>query len=135
MLSSEQQEFVTSFINTISDDLYSVSLQLHSSPELSFQEFKAHDLITKYLQDKGWEVVKQAYGIDTAFKATYTIGNKSKPLKSVGFCAEYDALPDLGHACGHNLIAVSSIAAAMATTHFFRHYNINAKVIIYELNI
>lgn len=80
--------------------------QIHKNPELAFEEFKAHDNITTLLEDLGFSVTKHAYGLATAFVAEYGSGGRV-----VAFNAEYDALPGIGHACGHNLIATSSIGA------------------------
>lgn len=83
-----------------------VSCQIHQNPELGFEEFKAHDNITNMLESLGFQVTRHAYGLDTAFVAEYGQGGRV-----VAFNAEYDALPGIGHACGHNLIAMMSIAA------------------------
>ncbi|KAI0139142.1 hypothetical protein F4776DRAFT_670372 [Hypoxylon sp. NC0597] len=79
---------------------------LHQHPETAYKEVFAHDTITKFLEDRGFTVKRSAYGLATSFEAE--VGS-SGPL--VVICAEYDALPQIGHACGHNLIATSSIAA------------------------
>ncbi|KAE8313103.1 hypothetical protein BDV41DRAFT_588422 [Aspergillus transmontanensis] len=87
-------------------ELQLINEQIHKNPELAFEEFKAHDNITKLLEDLGFSVTKHAYGLATAFVAEYGSGGRV-----VAFNAEYDALPGIGHACGHNLIATSSIGA------------------------
>ncbi|KAB8200210.1 hypothetical protein BDV34DRAFT_232417 [Aspergillus parasiticus] len=87
-------------------ELKLINEQIHKNPELAFEEFKAHDNITKLLEDLGFSVTKHAYGLATAFLAEYGSGGRV-----VAFNAEYDALPGIGHACGHNLIATSSIGA------------------------
>ncbi|KAK5788792.1 hypothetical protein VI817_009750 [Penicillium citrinum] len=75
-------------------------------PELCFKEFHAHDVIVAFLEKCGLAVTKRAFGLETSFLAEYGEGGRV-----VTFCAEYDALPEIGHGCGHNLIAASSIAA------------------------
>ncbi|OOO08140.1 Peptidase M20D, mername-AA028/carboxypeptidase Ss1 [Aspergillus oryzae] len=87
-------------------ELQLINEQIHKNPELAFEEFKAHDNITTLLKDLGFSVTKHAYGLATAFVAEYGSGGRV-----VAFNAEYDALPGIGHACGHNLIATSSIGA------------------------
>ncbi|RAQ54798.1 amidohydrolase [Aspergillus flavus] len=87
-------------------ELQLINEQIHKNPELAFEEFKAHDNITNLLEDLGFSVTKHAYGLATAFVAEYGSGGRV-----VAFNAEYDALPGIGHACGHNLIATSSIGA------------------------
>lgn len=87
--------------------LYSADfVQIYTHPELSFAEFKAHDKIVDFLSSLGFKVNPGAYGFSTAFEAEFGSGGRV-----VTFNAEYDALPSLGHACGHNLIASASIAA------------------------
>ena len=74
---------------------------MHKHPELGLEEHHAHEILTNYLEKNGFEVTRSAYDIETAFTAKYTKGSGLR----VGFCSEYDALPGIGHACGHNLIA------------------------------
>ncbi|MEU6644697.1 M20 family metallopeptidase [Saccharomonospora sp. NPDC046836] len=86
----------------------SISTELHADPETAWHEHRAHRRLTDLLEAKGFTVQRGAGGLDTAFHARIGTG----PLH-VAFVAEYDALPGLGHACGHNLIAASSVAAAL----------------------
>ncbi|MFC1920621.1 M20 family metallopeptidase [Chloroflexota bacterium] len=87
-----------------------ISLKIHSNPELGFKEEKAAALLTGYLEENGFSVERGICQLPTAFRASYGTG---KP--KIAVLAEYDALPDLGHACGHNIIATSAIAAAIAS--------------------
>lgn len=91
--------------------LVNLSKRIHDNPETAFQEFKAANMIAELMEEEGFYVERKAAGLPTAIKATYE-GNKSGP--AIAFLAEYDALPELGHACGHNLIAASSVGAAIA---------------------
>ncbi|KEF52027.1 uncharacterized protein A1O9_12017 [Exophiala aquamarina CBS 119918] len=95
--------------------LRNLNKTIHSHPELAFQEFAAVKEITTFLHNEGFEVQKHAYGLETSFAAEVGSGG---PL--VIICAEYDALPNIGHACGHNLIATSSIAAFLAVARVIR---------------
>ncbi|CAH0020166.1 unnamed protein product [Clonostachys rhizophaga] len=88
------------------NELEKINLSLHQRPETAYQEFFAHETITKFLQSRGFDVHCSAYGLETCFEVEVGHGGRL-----VIFCAEYDALPDIGHACGHNLIATSSLAA------------------------
>ncbi len=90
--------------------LRALALKIHASPELGFQESKAAGWLAGYLESHGFAVEKGVYGLATAFKAVYGNGRPA-----IAFLAEYDALPDIGHACGHNLIAGSAVGAAVAT--------------------
>ncbi|KAM3530991.1 hypothetical protein MY4038_004663 [Beauveria bassiana] len=83
-----------------------VEFKIHSEPELAYEEHKAHANFVSVLKSLGFQVTPQAYGVATAFSAEYGSGGRL-----VVFNAEYDALPGIGHACGHNLIASASFAA------------------------
>jgi len=90
-------------------------LQIWSNPELAYEEHCAHDNICALfdtLSSQGYQVRRKVYGVDTAFEIEYSHGTGGRV---VAFNAEYDALPGIGHACGHNLIATSSIAAFIST--------------------
>lgn len=90
-------------------------VQIWSKPELAFEEYSAHDNICDFfdsLATDGYQIVRNAYGVETALEVRYIRGQGGRV---VAFNAEYDALPGIGHACGHNLIATSSIASFLAT--------------------
>ncbi|MEX2431609.1 MAG: amidohydrolase, partial [Dehalococcoidia bacterium] len=90
-------------------DLAGLSHRIHGSPELGYEEEKASGWLAETLDAAGFTVERGICGLPTAFKAVYGSG----PLH-VAFCAEYDALPGIGHACGHNIIAASSVGAGIA---------------------
>ena len=90
--------------------LTQLSLNIHDNPELGFQEEKASSWLSNYLEENGFRVEKGIAGLPTAFGATYGQG---KP--TVALLAEYDALPKIGHGCGHNIIAVSAVGAGIAS--------------------
>jgi len=86
---------------------------------LNFKEFKAHALLTSYLEKEGFQVSKKT-PLETSFIAKY---GDPEGLK-VGICCEYDALPGVGHACGHNLIAETGIGAALGMLYVrFLHFS------------
>jgi len=91
-------------------NLEKLSHFIWSNPELSFQEVKSHDILTSFLSDRGFDV-KKRYPLETSFVAEF--GNNNENGFVIGICCEYDALPGIGHACGHNLIAESSVAAGL----------------------
>lgn len=97
-------------INHLKEDLLLLSHDIHGRPELGNQEFYAQGRIMKLLTKEGWQIERNAGNLETAFVARW--GNPLKP--AVGFLAEYDALPEIGHGCGHNLICSASIGAALA---------------------
>ncbi|MBX7161163.1 MAG: peptidase dimerization domain-containing protein [Acidimicrobiia bacterium] len=87
-----------------------LSHDLHAHPELAMQERHAHDLLADTLEQAGFAVTRHAHDVETAFRAE--IGTGAGP--QVVVCAEYDALPGIGHACGHNLIGASSVGAGLS---------------------
>ena len=89
--------------------LVEASHQIHEHPELNYEEHFAHDLLTGILADEGLEVERHAHGLDTAFVAR---AGSSGP--TVAVLCEYDALPGIGHACGHNIIATAGLGAGLA---------------------
>ncbi len=91
------------------NELVDLSLRIHENPEEGFQEEKACGWLCAYLEERGFAVERPYCQLATAFRAS---SGDERPR--VGFLAEYDALPGLGHACGHNLIAASSVGAAVA---------------------
>ena len=97
------------FIDSCSEELYQeISDEIWKNPELGFEEYKAHDVLTTFLEKKGFSVERSYTGIETAFRATFGSGRPN-----VCVICEYDALPEIGHACGHNLIAEAGVAASL----------------------
>jgi amidohydrolase len=90
-------------------DLVELSHAIHAEPELAFEEFRSCAKAQVLVAERGFEITAAAGGLDTAFRADFGSG----PLV-VGICAEYDALPGIGHACGHNIIAASAVGTALA---------------------
>ena len=93
--------------------LEDIAKYLYDNPELGSEEFKAFAKITKVLEDHGFSVEKGVYDMPTAFVATYK-GKGNGPRVAV--LAEYDALPGVGHGCGHDLIAASAVGAGIAAS-------------------
>jgi amidohydrolase len=90
-------------------ELVELSHAIHAEPELAFEEYRSCAKAQALVAERGFEITPRAGGLDTAFRADFGSG----PLV-VGVCAEYDALPEIGHACGHNIIAASAVGAALA---------------------
>lgn len=90
-------------------ELVELSHAIHAEPELAFGEHRSCAKAQALVAERGFEITKAAGGLDTAFRADYGSG----PLV-VGICAEYDALPEIGHACGHNIIAAAAVGTALA---------------------
>jgi len=100
------------YIDSIKTELISISQTIHRNPELGLKEYKACELLTSKLRESGFQIENPVAGMDTAFVATYKSG---KPGPRIGFAAEYDCVPELGHACGHNVIAAAAMGAALGT--------------------
>ncbi|GAJ03564.1 unnamed protein product, partial [marine sediment metagenome] len=101
---------VTGEIDAQRHQLSELSLKIHANPELSFHEVKATAWLTRYLEENGFSIERGICELPTAFRGSYGQG---KP--TIAILAEYDALPGLGHACGHNLIAACAVGAAVAS--------------------
>ncbi|MFW9976295.1 MAG: hypothetical protein ACFFDQ_13570, partial [Candidatus Thorarchaeota archaeon] len=102
---------VRAYIDEITDDLIETSEEIHRNPELALEEFKASKLLADKLKQAGFEVEHGIAGMETAIVAIH-------PEKSAGptiaILGEYDALPEIGHGCGHNLIATAALGACLA---------------------
>ena len=92
------------------EELIDLSLRIHSHPETAFQERQAATWLSEYLEGNGFRVERGICQIETAFRATYGQGRPR-----IAFLAEYDALPGVGHGCGHNIIGTASAAANVAS--------------------
>ena len=90
-------------------ELIELSLKIHANPELAWEEIKASGWLTEYLEKSSFIVGRGICDLPTAFMARYGQG---KPVLAI--MAEYDALPDIGHGCGHNIIGTSAVGAAVA---------------------
>ncbi|MGH4123237.1 MAG: M20 family metallopeptidase [Clostridium sp.] len=112
-------EKINEFKNTILSNIEAnkknyiqISHSIHKRPELGNQEFFASNILTETLEKQGFNIEKGVAGHKTSFIAKKC--SKEKKGATIGFLAEYDALPNLGHACGHNIIGTTSVAAAIA---------------------
>ena len=92
------------------DVLLEISHSIHEHPELCYEEHHAHDLLAGVLEDEGFDVERGAAGMDTAFVAKAGTGDGP----TIGVFCEYDALPEIGHACGHNVIGAAGLGAGLA---------------------
>ena len=106
---SAPREAVIRRVERDADALLALSHHIHAHPEVAWEEHDAAKRVAATMDDFGFEVTTSYHGLDTAVRAVRGSG----PLHVV-LCAEYDALPGLGHACGHNIIAASSVGAAAA---------------------
>jgi amidohydrolase len=96
-------------VDAAAPELLRISREIHSHPELAFNEHHAVAQLVPFLQGQGFAVQTGVYGMETAFRGEWGHGPTT-----IAICAEYDALPEIGHACGHNLIATAGVGAAAA---------------------
>jgi amidohydrolase len=108
---SERKRRVFKQIDQMFSEIKSLSEWLYNNPELPKEEYKSCAKMIEYLSGKGFEIERNVAGLETAFIARYKIGGGGP---KIGFLAEYDALPEVGHGCGHNIIAASCAGAAVA---------------------
>jgi len=109
-------------IDAAASTLNDISQEIWKNPELHFREYKAHALLSEFFETSGFSV-ERSYKLETAFRATFRadgvkcLDGVASPndvaSPNIAILCEYDALPDLGHACGHNLIAEVGVGAAL----------------------
>ncbi|KAJ3513607.1 hypothetical protein NLJ89_g2854 [Agrocybe chaxingu] len=98
-------------IDSLSSSLRSLSVKIHEHPELMLEEKYAHDLLSTFMATHGFQVTRNNLGLETAWRAEYSQGTGGRVI---GINSEMDALRGMGHACGHNLIAISGVGVAIA---------------------
>jgi amidohydrolase len=106
---ADAKQHLRDAVDRRSDLLLATSHRIHASPELGFEEHVAHDVLTAALEGEGLAVERSAHGLATAFAAR---AGSTGP--TIAVLCEYDALPGIGHACGHNIIAAAGLGAGLA---------------------
>ena len=104
------KDLIDQAVDRLGDDLEKLSLTIHDHPELAYEEVKAAGWLTEFLGGQGLKVERGVGGVDTAFRATLETGTGP----TIAIMCEYDALPSIGHACGHNAIATAGAGAGAA---------------------
>ncbi|MCY4555121.1 MAG: amidohydrolase [Chloroflexi bacterium] len=92
-------------------ELFDLSKDVHAHPELNYQEYYSSNALAGFLEKHNLQVERGIGGVETAFRATIPGGAGDGP--TIAVLAEYDALPEIGHGCGHNLIAMAAMGAAL----------------------
>lgn len=110
----------------IHKELCEISDFIYHNPELGNEEYKAVEKLTSFLQEHDFDIETEFLGIKTAFRATYD-SNKEGPI--IGYLCEYDALPEIGHGCGHNMIGAMSAGAGVILSKVLNE--IGGKIIVY----
>jgi amidohydrolase len=118
------KEMAEQAFSGIEEELHSISRWMYENPETAFEEYESSRRLSEFLAGNGFDVQYPAYGLDTAFEATVGDGNPR-----VIICCEYDALPGVGHACGHNVIAVTSLGAGAAIAGLAKELGITVTVL------
>ena len=106
--------------------LWEMSDFIYANPELGNEEFKAVEKLTAFLEEHSFKVEKEFLDIPTAFRATF---ESSKPGLTIGYLCEYDALPEIGHGCGHNMIGTMSAGAGVILSKIIEE--VGGKIIVY----
>jgi amidohydrolase len=106
---ADLKERAATALAAVETELRDISLWMYENPELAFEEHRSSARLVAFLSDQGFDVEYPAYGLDTAFAAR--VGSDGPEIV---ICAEYDALPGVGHACGHNIIATAALGAGAA---------------------
>ena len=120
------KERLTSEGQKIHKRLIEISDYIYENPELGNEEYKAVKVLTELLKEHNFEVEERYLNMDTAFKATFYSG---KPGLTIGYLCEYDALPGIGHGCGHNMIGTISSGAGIVLSKIINQ--VGGKIIVY----
>src|SRR6266567_1295737 len=104
---SSVKDAIAQAVDRLADELEALSKQIHANPELGYKEVKACAWLSEFLGKQGFKVERGVAGVDTAFRATIETGEGP----TIAIMCEYDALPSIGHACGHNAIATAGAGA------------------------
>ncbi len=119
------KQLIVDYVDSKSDFLIEVKRFLYEHPELGLKEFKGSEKLISILKNSGFEVKQGISGYETAFVATVENDSNSTNLAVL---LEYDALPEVGHACGHNFIAAAGLGAALAIKKVFQYFKGSLKV-------
>ncbi|KAG5731870.1 Peptidase M20 domain-containing protein 2, partial [Termitomyces sp. T112] len=111
-------------LRDLDGELRELSLDVHAHPEIAYEERYTHDVLTKFMEKHGFEVTNH-YHLETAWRATFT---NREGGRTIGVNSEMDALPGVGHACGHNLIAISGVGVSIAIKKALEKFNLPGTV-------
>lgn len=106
--SAQLKQRAAQAIDARRDELIALSLRIHDTPEIAYEEHKSAAMLEDFLEANGFSVDRGVCGLPTAFTATFGSGSPR-----IAFVAEYDALPGVGHGCGHNIIGTAACAAGI----------------------
>ncbi|KAH7096397.1 hypothetical protein BKA62DRAFT_719801 [Auriculariales sp. MPI-PUGE-AT-0066] len=110
------------------DVLRALNVEIHDHPEIMWKEKHTHDVLTQFMDNQGgWTVTRYYLGLGTAWRAGWSSG---KDGRVIGVNSEMDALPGIGHACGHNLIAMAGVAVAIAVRAAMEQHSLPGRIIL-----
>lgn len=110
-------DLIEKCVEDLTDTLNHIVADLHAHPETAFEEYRSSALLADIIEERGFTVTRGAYGVGTAFEASWQSPDFDESKHpTVAILAEYDALPGIGHACGHNIIAAAGVGAFLALT-------------------
>jgi len=131
-------ETIEKALDDFGAELRVLSLDIHDHPELGYEEHHAHAVLTRFMEGHGFEVEKHYKDLSTAWRASFTHtpaslsspSSSNAPLRTLGLNSEMDALPGIGHACGHNLIAIAGVGVALALRAALIKHDLPGKVVL-----
>ena len=110
------KEQVSREIDILRDEMVRIAQAMFVRPEIGYQEYESSKLLSDFLKGYGFKVTNNIAGMETAFFGTYSQDSEGP---TIALLAEYDALPGMGHACGHHLIGTASAGAAVGLSRVF----------------
>lgn len=117
---------IDNIINDLEGELKDLSKYIYDNPEMGYEEYKSSKAHIDILKKHGFDVEENFLGMDTAFKATYDSGKEGA---TISYLVEYDALPGIGHGCGHNILGTTSTGAGIALSKMID--DIGGKIIVF----
>lgn len=120
------KDIIKKEVRAKSDIIFDIAKRLYDDPELSFEEYRSSEYLKGKFREQGFTIEDKICDLDTAFKAVYDSGKEGA---SVAFFCEYDALPEMGHGCGHNMISAMSFGAAIGLKAVIDH--IGGKIVVF----
>lgn len=113
------------------DDLRYIVFDLHANPEVAFEEHRSMGVLSDFLEERGHSVERGVFGVETAFCTEVTSpGYDPDKHPTVAIMAEYDALPGIGHACGHNVIAAAGVGAYLVASELLKNSDVPGRIVL-----
>lgn len=123
---SDALSTINASLDILSKDLRQVSLDMHDHPEIAWKEVQTAKLLSGFMEKQpGWKVKRSVYGTETGWEAVFVHGSGGR---TIGINSEMDALYGIGHACGHNLIAIAGIGSALAVAAALKKHDVPGRV-------